>query len=117
MASAEEAIEVEEVASEAVRAEADTEEGTMESQEVVDKEEVQVEEPKDHHKVITKLIGLETHLMMAMKKKSPILPGEHHLLNLWSQQMVGPMSRVRPPPKKINHPRSKEEVLCGAQQQ
>jgi hypothetical protein len=89
MASAEEAIEVEEVASEAVRAEVDSEEGTMESQEVGDKEEVQVEEPKDHHKVITKLIGVETHLMMAMKKKYP--HGEPSLKSQQNLQTVGIM--------------------------
>lgn len=89
MASAEEAIEVEEVASEAVRAEVDTEEDTMESQEVGDKEEVQVEEPKDHLKVITKIIGVETHLMMAMKKKDP--HGDPNLKSQQNLQTVGIM--------------------------
>lgn len=93
-----------------------SEEGMMASPEAVDLVEVPAEVVTDL-KMTTNLIGADNHLMMAMKKKSPILPGEHHLLNLWSQQMVGLVSQVPPPRKKISHPRSKEEVLCGAQQQ
>lgn len=116
MANAEGDSEAAEEASAVKTPEVASEEDMIASPEAVDLVEVPAEGVIDL-KMTTNLIGADNHLMMAMKKKSPILPGEHHLLNLWSQQMVGPMSRVRPPPKKINHPRSKEEVLCGAQQQ
>jgi hypothetical protein len=116
MANAEGDSEAAEEASAVKTPEVASEEDMMASPEAVDLVEVPAEGVIDL-KMTTNLIGADNHLMMAMKKKPPVLPGDQHLKSQWSQQTVGPMSRVLPPPKKISHPRSKEEVLCGAQQQ
>ena len=90
MANAEADSEVAEEDSAVKTPEVASEEDMMASPEAVDLVEVPAEGVIDL-KVTTNLIGADNHLMMAMKKKSPILPGDQHLKSQWSQQMVGPV--------------------------
>jgi len=88
MVNAEGDTEVAEEASVVRTLEVGSEEDMMGSPEVAGSEEVPAEVVIDL-KVTTNLIGADNHPMMAMKKKSPILPGEQHLKSQWSQQTVG----------------------------
>jgi hypothetical protein len=119
MGIAEEATEVEEATEgtlEVAKTEVDTEEEMMEDLEE-DSEAAEWVEVLKYHKLITNRNGVKIHLMMAMKKKDQSQFGEHHHnLNKSSHLILAMGGQTSQVPKRSNHHRGKEVVLCGDQQ-